>query len=182
MKNKTKYTILLFLFFILTSCVSTETKRELIGSDFVSNNPSFKIHFKKKMIDFKEQELNYSFFFSGGDFVKVIIHKPDLHNVDYFYSLEFYLKSLGDIIYIDSVYFNDHEWAKYVHIGASYLCTGYFTRKNYDFIEIFTCTEIDDNANSDFEDYKKTLNLKDSSKIMIDKRFEKFENLLEIIY
>ena len=183
MKNKTKKAILLLLTLLLTSCVALETKRELIGSDFVSNGPTLKIHFKKKVIDFKENDSKYTFVLAGKKVVKLGFYLGGYSTTtDYYYSLEGFIKSLQDMIYVGPYFFNDHEWAKWAQVKNSYLVTGYFTRKFSDHIQVYTYKKINDNVNSAFKNYKRDLILTDSLKEAIDKEFEKLDELIEIIY
>jgi len=102
---------------------------------------------------------------------------------DYYYSLEQWIKNTTgqSSIYVGSSYFNNHEWAMYARVINSYLVTGYITRKNVDYIDIYTYIKINDSLNSAFENYLKTLNLKDSGKEAIDNGFEKLDELIEII-
>ena len=183
MKNSIYYFVLCLSAIIIGACVAPETKRELINNDFVSNNPALKINFKKKIIDFEEKDLKYWFDLGGGSFVTAEIHKGQHSTtIDYYYSLETIVKSLGDTIYVGPSLINGHEWARYAHIRDSKLVVGYLTRKGNDFVDIYTYLQVSESLNISYKKYQKTLIVTDDIKSEIDKYFKDFDGLIEIVY
>ena len=101
---------------------------------------------------------------------------------DYFDSIEQIAANLN-MINLDAVYFNDHKWIKYAQgpENESFLCTGYFTRKDDYFILVYRWVWIGKVFIQEMEKYKKTLKMTDYLKRLLDDEFIATDKLFKIV-
>lgn len=183
---KPAYTLIILFTLLISACAPMGSSIVIEDKTMTNNHPPFSLRFAEKPIAIKGKGKFREFQFI--DDSKFIIAgynswiKPA--NLDYYYSLSS-IVSNANFLYIGSVHFADHEWAKVAKYDKQHeaLLCGYLTRKDNSIILVLSAIKgIERNSKLAFEEYINTHEMSDSIRKEIDSQIEYLDNMVEILY
>ena len=179
------FTILLTVTFV--GCAGIKPNRQFLGNNFISDYPPLQItlnpDFQEEMEDHKRGVNLWRYVYGSGNGISIAIyHHNRAHGHDYYYSLEGIAED-RNMVNLGAVRPDGHRWLKFADASSDnkWLLTGYFTRKDDDFIYVYRWSRISSNYLPVIESYKKTHNLTVHHEQLLDEAFSETNKLFKIV-
>ncbi len=179
--------ILIILFTLLISaCAPMGSSIVIEDRTMTNNHPPFSLRFAEKPIVINgEGKIREFHFVKDSRFIVAGYNRwAEPSNLDYYYSLSGIVAEIN-FMYIGSVHFADHEWAKIAKYDNQHeaLVCGYLTRKDNSLILVLsTIEDIDRNTKLEFEEFIKTQKMSATMRKEIDSQIEYLDSAVEILY
>jgi hypothetical protein len=185
-----KLTLNIICLGVLLGCAGMQPQRTFENSTFTSDFPELCVKIHKSYIFnqgkeskkyAKSQVDRWWWEVAGGTGVGIVIdryHKST--SFDYYYGLETILRNWNRIP-LETILINDHSWMKYAYVNKqNYLHTGFFTRKDDYFIQVYRYSAFRYRDEIEELDTKRTMT--DSQKKLLNTVFDETDKLFTIEY
>ena len=186
-----KLTLNIICIGVLLGCASVQHQRTFENNTFTSDFPELcvKIHRsyiwnqgKESKRYGKSQVELWWWEVVRGTGVGIVLEKYHRStSFDYYYSLEAITTNRNSIP-LETLLINDHRWLKYAYVDEQkYLHTGFFTRKDDFFIEVYRYAYLPGYMD-EIEKLHKTRTVSDSQKKLLNIVFDETDKLFTIEY
>lgn len=171
---------------IIFSCARMGSSIRLEDNILIGSHPKFSVKFNKEILAMEEKGTLRLIMLNSEHRKLVMVDSYTWieQQVDYYYSLP-HLASNLNFYYIDSVHFNDHEWAKIANYDEKedVLFCGYMTRKDNAIVYIAVLNQYLDAVSTEaFKQYKRTMIMPEEALLTIKKEFEYFDENASVLY